>query len=390
MSKKVLIVFPGIWIKKDEGQKHRLNCHINEYKKAGFDVSTLAFCKDALFSTESKHLNSNAKWIIRPYILPITKCIIFTKILQFYMKTIVAIHSWIGNYDVIQVELWGLRSCFCKNRGVKYIVDVHGDVVHEAKEVKNLPQWYIDYCVKQQKEFVGNADICIVVSENLKKQLEINTGNRIKDYVAISCGVDINRFTDAFKPDYKEQNLENRIVLGYCGGLQKWQNFGQMVDLAIRLHKLDERIFLMVYSNGDPTDYQKKLDILGDENYFLKGLASKDVPGYLKLLDAGLLLRSDLILNKVSSPTKICEYLAAGVPMICTRHSGDYARSITNGINGFVADEPDFTEAEVKELLQWLLKVKANREEISSKCVKSVEDRTFEAEFNILANKLKE
>ena len=92
----------------------------------------------------------------------------------------------------------------------------------------------------------------------------------------------------------------------------------------------------------------------------------------------------------MSSPTKICEYLAAGVPMICTRHSGDYARSITNGINGFVADEPDFTEAEVKELLQWLLKVKANREEISSKCVKSVEDRTFEAEFNILANKLKE
>lgn len=334
-----------------------MNSHINEYKKAGFDVSVLAFCKDALFSTERKHLNSNSKWIIRPYILPITKCIILTKILQFYMKTIVAIHSWIGNYDVIQTELWGLRSCFCKSRGVKYLVDVHSDIAYEAKEERNQPQWYVDYCFEQQKEFVGNADICIVVSENLKKQLEINTGNKIKDHVVISCGVDINRFTTALKPDYKELNLENRIVIGYCGGLQRWQNFGQMIDLVTRLHQLDERIFFMVYSNSDSTIYQKQLDNLGEENYLFKGLSSKDVPAHLKLLDAGLLLRSDLILNKVASPTKICEYLAAGVPMICTRHSGDYARSITHGINGFVADEPDFTESEVKGLLLWLLVV---------------------------------
>ena len=272
MSKKALIVFPGIWIKKDEGAKQRLNSHINEYKKAGYDVSVLAFCKDALFSTNSKHLNSNAKWIIRPYILPITKNIILTKILQFYMKSIVAFYSWIGNYDVIQTELWGLRSCFCKNRGIKYIVDVHSDIAYEAKEERNQPQWYVNYCFGQQREFVRNADICIVVSDNLKKQLEINTEEKIKDYVVISCGVDINRFTTAQKPVSKELNLTNRIVLGYCGGLQKWQNFGQMVDLAIRLHKLDERIFLMVYSNGDPTNYQKQLYELGEGNYFFKGL----------------------------------------------------------------------------------------------------------------------
>ena len=62
--KRVLIVFPGLRIKNDEGSKHRLNCHVNEYKHRGYEVDVLAFCKDAKFTCDSKFLNKNANWII--------------------------------------------------------------------------------------------------------------------------------------------------------------------------------------------------------------------------------------------------------------------------------------------------------------------------------------
>lgn len=386
--KKVLLVFPGMRIKNDEGSKHRLNCHVNEYKKRGYEVDVLAFCKDAKFSCDSKYLNPNANWIIRPHLLPMAKSLFFAKCLIVYYKLITTLHSWYKKYDVIQMELFGTQSCLCRKSSI-YITDVHGDSVYETREMGRLQPWVADYFVEIQKDFVKHSDLCIFVSENLRRQIEINTNAKEKDYALISCGIDIKRFETVEKATIEGLDLSQRIVLGYCGGFNGWQNFDAMIDLAIRLHNMDKRVFLLAFSNGNVEPFKEKLSQLGKNNYYIKGLPPKEVPSHLKLMDAGLLLRSDLILNRVSSPTKICEYLAAGVPLICTQYSGDYARSVVNRENGFIGVEPVFTDAEVVELLVWLKEVKENRQAVASKCIASVKDRTFEAEFNALENKIK-
>lgn len=387
MKKKVLLVFPGMRIKNDEGSKHRLNCHVNEYKKRGYDVDVLAICKDVKFGCDSKYLNPNANWIIRPYLFPFAKHIFFAKCLIVYLKIITAIHTWIKKYDVVQMELWGTQSCLCRKSSF-YITDVHGDSVYELREMGKLQPWVADYFVEIQKDFVKHSDLCIFVSENLRRQIEINTNEKEKDYALISCGVDIKRFETAEKATIDGLDLSQRIVLGYCGGFHGWQNFEAMIDLAIRLHNMDKRVFLLVFSNGNVEPFNEKLSMLGKENYFIKGLPSKEVPSHLKLMDAGLLLRSDLILNRVSSPTKICEYLAAGVPLVCTQYSGDYDRSVVHKENGFVGAEPVFTDEEVKDLLVWLKGVKNSRQSFASKCITSVKNRTFEAEFDTLIAKV--
>lgn len=385
--KKVLIFFPGLRVKNDEGAKHRLNSHINEYKSHGYDVIVLACCKDAFFGCNPKYLNMNAHWIIRPYILPFSRHIVLTRILNFYLNIVLALHTWFRKYDVVQMELQSNRSFLCR-KGPIYITDIHGDSAYEVKEMKDNKQWFVDYLFNEQGRIASDSDLCIVVSEHLKQQIEINSKRDIKDYVIISCGVDIDRFQNAKNTTINGLDLRNRIVLGYCGGLQGWQNFDAMINLAIRLYKLDCRIFLLVLSNGNKEPYEKALHELGEENYYIKGLMPKDIPSYMKLMDAGLLLRSDLILNRVSSPTKICEYLAAGVPLICTRYSGDYSRSVKQGINGFVIDEPVPSDDEILKLLKWLKEVKNSRHIITEKCVESVKDRTFNAEFEGLVDKI--
>ena len=385
--KKVLLVFPGIKIKNDEGSKHRLNCHINEYKRHGYEVDVLAFCKDAKFSCESKYLNPNANWIVRPFLIPMGKHIILTKCLMAYLKFLTALHTWFKKYDVVQMEMFGSQSTLCRKDAL-YITDVHGDAVNELREMNRLKPWVWDYFVKIQRDFIKHSDTCIVVSENLKSQLETNTGSKIKDYSLISCGVDVERFKKAQCAQIEGLDLSKRIVLGYCGGFHGWQNFDKMIDLVIRLREYDKSVFLLAFSNDDITPYKQQLEQLGQDNYFIKGLLSEEVPSHLKLMDAGLLLRSNLILNIVSSPTKICEYLAAGVPLICTQYSGDYARSVTHKVNGFVGADPAFTDSEVKDLLEWLKNVKANRTEIAQLCTESVAERTFEAEFNVFEEKI--
>lgn len=388
MDKKVLIVFPGIQIKNDEGSKHRLFSHILEYNRHGYDVTVLAFCKDAFFSVDKCFISDNARWFIRPCFLPLAKNKLLRVIVDLYMKLVVTAHSWLAKYRIIQFEMWGLRSPFCRNKGVYYITDVHGDIAHEFKEGRNRNDWFFQYSIDQQKQFVSNSDFCIVVSENLKDQLEINTGETIKKHAVISCGVDLNRFYDAPKKTIEGVDLNDRVVIGYCGGFQNWQNFGEMIDIAIRLHKIDEKVFLLAFSNSDITPYQEKLSELGKDNYYITGLPSQEVPSHIKLMDAGLLLRSNWILNKVSSPTKICEYLASGVPLICTKYSGDYRRSVTHLDNGFVANGPHLSDQEIDELYRWLIEVKRHRSDIAERCMKSVHDRTFEEEFRAFSDSI--
>lgn len=389
MNKKVLIVFAGLYLDGEEGAKHRLNCHINEYSERGYEVTVLAFCRSGLFRKDrAKYMNSNARWILMPYLFPKSKHIVLSRILDIYLGTVLSCVSWIRKFDIIQMEVQSSRIKTCRDSF--YITDIHGDAVHEESETKNrsYEYWFVKYLVDIQKKITKNSNHCIVVSENLKRQIEINTNSQIKNYSIISCGVDFNRFANA-KKQALPMDLSNKIVIGYSGGLQAWQNFDKMINIVIELRKRMPEIFFVVYTNNPTEKYKEKLDLLGEDNYYIKALLSSEVPGYLKNLDAGLLLRDDKILNTVSSPTKICEYLAAGVPVICTQYSGDYNRSIKNHLNGLILKEATPSDFEYEELIEWLRNVKSHRKEIGDICRNAASKRTFSEEFEKFINQIK-
>lgn len=384
--KQILITFPGLTLNLDEGAKHRLNCYINSYSDAGYSVKVLVFDKSLKSRKQLRpYLNEKATWILLPYIIPISKNYILAKIALLYMKIATAIVAHMTPFDIIQMELYSLFSFICPKRKTIFITDFHGDMPYEQIENKNYDpkSKVIKFMFDQQKESILTSDVCIVVSNKLKQQLELNTAEPIDKYAVVSCAVDLNRFYNASRASL---DLNERIVLGYCGGLQNWQNVDKIIENTIRLHSIDKRIYLAIYTNSPVDRYKQLLDRLGPDNYLIKGLKTNEVPSYLKLLDAGFLLRSDLVLNKVSSPTKICEYLAAGAPLICTQFSGDYERVIEHEINGFVTDSTTFTNYEIERLHIWLNNVKNNRQSFSKRCISSVKDRQFSVEFNSLLN----
>lgn len=386
--KNVLIVFPGLRLDVDEGAKHRLNCHINEYSKRGDKVTVLAICRSGIFRKDRKRfMNTNAKWILMPYILPMSKNIILTKILDFYLGIVLMFVTWAKRYDLIQMEIQNIKNKLCRKS--VYITDIHGDALYEEIEPKNKNEedWFAVYLRSLQRKIIKDSDHCIVVSDNLKLQLEDNTGLQIKNYSVISCAVDYERFSKAERNSLP-LDLSNRIVVGYSGGLQAWQNFDKMIDIVASLRVMLPQLFFLVYTNNPVEPYKQHLDQIGSENYYIKSLSSSDVPGFLKLFDAGFLLRDNLILNKVSSPTKICEYLAAGVPMICTQYSGDYKRSVKDNTTGFVSKETILDSAEINALAQWLVDVKNNRSIYYSNCQEAASHRTFTEEFNVFYNQI--
>ena len=391
MRKEVLLVYVGLAINVDEGAKHRLNSFINEYNKIGFKVTVLAFCKKGLFLKDKKrYLNSNASWLLLPYILPMSKNIVLFNILLLYLRLTIAIISWLKKYDVIQMEMYSIKSRICRKRSF-YITDFHGDAVAEFIEMKGrkITHWFAKKMLYMQSVSLKTSDFCICVSENLKKQLENNTNVLIDRYGIISCGVDFDYFESSITPLEYKDIINEKIVLGYSGGLQKWQNIDKIINIVARLREIDSNIYLMIFTNHSIDIYKKLLLKIGEENYNVKALKAKDIPSYLKLFDAGFLLRDNWVLNKVSSPTKMCEYLAAGVPVICTQYSGDYARSVFFEETGFILDGTDVTDLELKRIYSWLRMVKAQKVDIEKNCKREAAKRVFKAEFALVYKQIR-
>lgn len=376
--KKVLLVFPGLRFHVDEGSKHRLNSFIKQYSQAGYKVTVLAFYKDHpkyLFQT-NKYLHPDAKWILFPLIFPIYLNKYIARISALYVQLVTFLLSF--RYDLIQSEFNGVACRFCKKN--KCITDFHGDGYHENIENPDIKLWFLEWHLYQQKKSFQYTAQQIFVSENLRRQIELNTESKSEKYSIISCGIDLLPYEHAITPKELAQELEGRIIIGYSGGTQKWQNIQDIILLSKKLHSVDSRIFLLIYTNQSISAYEEELSHLGSNNYKILSLSSHDIPSYLQIFHIGLLLRDDLILNIVSSPTKICEYLAAGIPVVCTSSSGDYKRSVINYKTGYILDYKR-GKAYIEDLYEFILNVITEKDMFAKRCREEALKRTFLSEF---------
>lgn len=174
--------------------------------------------------------------------------------------------------------------------------------------------------------------------------------------------------------------LEKKLVLVYSGGTDRYQRVPEMCALFASLAKRREDLFWLILSWGDHELFRRNLIPLGVEpqRFSIKSLRHTEVHDHLLAADAGLLLREDHVLNRVSSPTKFAEYLAAGVPVITTPYVGDVSGAVVQEDVGCVVDLP--LSANVDSLMDFLDGVQQRREAFTGRCLDLVErDWTWES-----------
>ena len=97
----------------------------------------------------------------------------------------------------------------------------------------------------------------------------------------------------------------------------------------------------------------------------------------LPIFDAGLLLRESHPVNRVSSPTKFGEYLAAGVPVIATEGISDFSRWISEHDVGITLGHEELArgEAASADLRHFLDAVQGERDAWRERCLRLCEER---------------
>ncbi|WP_169714376.1 glycosyltransferase [Algoriphagus antarcticus] len=159
-----------------------------------------------------------------------------------------------------------------------------------------------------------SPDLVITVS----KRMSVYVSSKISQVktISIPLNVDLDRFQ-------MKRNVE-RIFYTYSGSGAPWQNLEQLSEVWGSLNQLDPSIRFRVISRDS------RARVLGSkvpkEAIEFVGTSDLDeLAGYLEQAEFGFLIRQDSLVNRVSFPTKLSEYLASGAWVVSSDIDWDVA-----------------------------------------------------------------
>lgn len=197
-----------------------------------------------------------------------------------------------------------------------------------------------------EKKLISSAQYCVVVSQPFVEHvLGIDPGARVE---FIPCCVDPDKTRLPDKEETKAKyGLGDRFILLHLGSFGTPGDRGLVGKYLLRFKKIKPEAILVVAS-GTPAFGPAIRKALLDEGLSLNDFrifhpVGPELEEMLALGDAGLILERKMPNTKVCLSVKLGEYLASGMPVICTPHVEGVARLIEKYRCGLVVD-PDEQE----------------------------------------------
>jgi glycosyltransferase involved in cell wall biosynthesis len=228
-----------------------------------------------------------------------------------------------------------------------------------------------------------------------KKHLELNrqldsVKNRNIPMDVVPCCVDMQRFYyDAAKRDAirRELKIADKFILMYPGKIGTFYLMEEMLDFYSRLLKTVPDALFLILTNDDVDSLLRmaKAKGLEDKIKIISGLGFDQMPRYIRAADAGIFFINPY--KKIgSSPIKMGEFLASGIPVIINPGVGDTEEIVSENNVGVIVRE--FNKDAYEDAARQLLMLKDSDENLRSRCVDTAKrhlslDRGAEKYFNI-------
>jgi len=137
---------------------------------------------------------------------------------------------------------------------------------------------------------------------------------------------------------------EDTLTVGYLGSLSDVYLPEEILRFFSRLHAVHPEARLHLVSNSDPAPLHRAAAQagLGRELYRLESARFEEVPAHVARFDLALSFIKPGYAKIASCPTKVGEYLAAGVPVVANAGIGDMDQLLGAG-SGYLL--PDFSAA---------------------------------------------
>jgi len=223
----------------------------------------------------------------------------------------------------------------------KIVFDARGAYYAEFSEYNLVNDAVFTETIKAlEKEAILKSDKCLVVSNALLNYwkevylLEVSSKSKV-----IPCTLSTKHVLTGHKVSKEEHNFSSTdIVLVYSGSVAGWQSFSFLFRFLSGLLASDERIKILFLAKN--ISFQGTALEPFSHRIVIKWLNPHEVKSHLEMADYGLLIREDSVTNKVSSPTKFAEYLAAGCNVLISDNIGDFPGFVRKYGCGKVVNAP--------------------------------------------------
>ena len=219
-------------------------------------------------------------------------------------------------------------------RKPKLLFDIRGFFPEEYVDAGIWPRdgWLYRTAKRIEKWLLQEADGFVVLTEKAREILfpeSLATGSdkRGRAVEVIPCCIDPARFSPTASRDAARMrlNVEGRFVIAYVGSFGGWYLTDDMMDLFAAARAHNRNTFVLVLTQRNP---EKVLELLmqrgfGSDDILVKTVEPERLADDLIAGDIALSFIRECYSKLSSSPTKIAEYLACGLPVLTNRGIGD-------------------------------------------------------------------
>lgn len=238
-------------------------------------------------------------------------------------------------------------------RPFKVIFDIRGLMAEEYLDSGIWKEHSLPFRLVKRLERAGiqRADQIVVLTERLRAWLISQQLKRAEQIQVIPCCVDFHRFEETQSAPQKPDRFEV-VYAGSLIGLYLVEEMGRFFK-AIK--SLQPDAFLRILSVTPPEQGANALRRAGLEetDFEILAVPPEQVPLHLRRARLGVSFRKPTFAQIAASPTKIPEYLAAGLPVICNSGIGDMDELVEQAGVGVVLrtfDDDAYEDAAVKAL----------------------------------------
>lgn len=231
---------------------------------------------------------------------------------------------------------------------------------------------------RAEKRMLSIADAVTVLTQ---KHLDLN---RSLDYLSkrkipmdvIPCCVNMRKFfydKEDERSLRKELGLERAFILMYPGKIGTFYFMDEMLTFYRYASGVIPEIVFFIITHDEPSHFlvcAKSLGVRTDKIVIKEKIPFEEMPRYVRIADAGIFFINPY--KKIgSSPIKMGEFLASGIPVIINPGVGDTEELVRENRVGVVVS--GFTDENYRKAIDELISLKKEGDALKDRCVRTAE-----------------
>lgn len=271
----------------------------------------------------------------------------------------------------LAMALLGQKVC-----GGKIVFDIRGLIADEYVDAGLWKENSLVFKVIKWIERAGvrKANQVVVLTERMFDWLVSDLKADPIKIEVIPCCFDFSRFRNEAGVRKIEATGSDRFEVVYAGSVTGLYLLEEMGSFFLALRERYANAFLRVLTTSSADAASERLRRIGlrQDDYWVGAVAASEVPYYLRRAKAGLSFRKATFSQVAASPTKIAEYLAAGIPVISNAGVGDINHILLGDqvgviVGGFNREAYDEAVRQLEDLL--------GAPELAERCRRSAYER---------------